>query len=286
MFFFKTKWKPSEPKAAEGVFFIQNMFNPKQEITVFSDLKPKLYTAFTLYQQIYFQIKDKNQRLYLSGPITSGWAINIKNLEMLEVITLNRELAIKLSKFLNQNKEFKNRHITIPHALGSCYKETKNVKVCWGELDYMIFWFMVIMGLSLPVAKRFFNLIQNKIDDQIMNDHSLSKEFRHKEYQKLILIAKNFIKKLEKRQYSPVEAILSFPLAGKSLGSQLEREWGFVFGIFVKQILFNYCHDFFKQSNFLNNDLVFEWLRRNDYFSLNTRFSKNQIFKIINYQKE
>jgi len=182
------------------------------------------------YQKVRSALPTKRKITYVTGPITSGGAVRLREndpaLSIPHVIALNRVFATHLLSLLARLGDNEEETIIFPYNLGTLQMQDKDGKIKeWGEEDYLPFWIMIITGMTPELATQFWHQIGMFFQDKsILSDHDKPRSSRVQHYQRLEKIVKDFMRNCQGTSgYECVDKILALPDSDLSFGSTLER---------------------------------------------------------------
>jgi len=204
-----------------------------------------------LYTQVLApQTKWHRPRVYLPGPITSGWAINIPEIRQEGIgqvikenavfgvtflrILLQKNLPLSLPK--TQITDLKQAQLVIPHAIGQCahphqVDESNSAATppeSWKETDYYTIWLGWMLGVPSELIKCFSQEFLTGVLLTTLNDHHVDRSQRITEVAKVYQNTHEFFR-AHRTDLNPISAAVTLPNPNpntptQSLGTGLERQ--------------------------------------------------------------
>lgn len=218
---------------------------------------------------------NKNHQ-YITGPINSGGARRKYSFEnasredlQLMVATIIKENVqfanIILNSLVSQRQLEPNSVVTTPYKLGkrSQPSDRKNRETSeWQETEYLLFWSMVVAGISEEYAPTFYaNSHSAMLNNPAAIDRvTLSRKTRIPHFLRLEKIVREELFKAPEGTVEPISSLVTFPDAHYSLGSTFEQRLARYLNIPSKQVIFNVGHPFFHTS-LIAQDSVFQYLK-------------------------
>ncbi len=205
----------------------------------FSQFKGQLH-PLDVYQSIFPSLQKLKPAIYISGPITSGGAIRLKNsrpeITITEVVQLNKIFAVALLELLKAN--FSSDQILIfPHQLGAL--KLPNTDQYWSEKEYLSLWLMVISRMDLELAQQYINYLDKRLpNDKNLNNHDEKRRKRVRQFLQLEQATRDFIQQhLDQTHF--VDQILALPDSNLSLGCTLEKRLAQQFAVPTFEVVLN-----------------------------------------------
>lgn len=229
-----------------------------------------------LYIRFKQSLPPTKKHQYVTGPINSGGArrkYSFENAspEQLQVMiaTIIKEnvqfATIVLNSLLKQRQLESGSLVTTPYKLGPRRQlvSRQDEVTPWHETEYLLFWSMVIAGVSIEYAPFFYSnaLAAMRNNPAVIDGLANSRKARIPHFIKMEAAVKEEINNAPAGSIDPIESLITFPDAHYSLGSTFEQRLAQYLNVPSKQVLFNIGHPFFHTS-LIAQDGVFQYLRQ------------------------
>ena len=204
--------------------------------TFFEQTRTNNLNSVERYKKYWEFFKDKQTlaSVYFSTAITSGGFVHVYD----DPTKTQRENSLLGNQFIGElSKDYSISESDIISPLDTEEKFKKEDENNWTEIDYMLFWFHIMSGISSEDASLVEKYVRGKVDFESDNPN-LSHEDRRKKYEEF---TSEYVRYLEKGsiEKDPIQEVIQLVDTRSSLGCFAEELFAKHLGITVRKAIVN-----------------------------------------------